>query len=203
MTKRPLPFGPLGREAVHLCIDMQRLFGERTDWHTPGVADVTPPVVRIAEHAPERAIYTRFWTPKSIEHANGQWQAYYRRWQSVLADRNDADLYGLVPELRGFVPPGQTLDKLGFSAFDAPELEPMLKRLGASTLILTGVETDVCVLSTLFAAIDRGYRIVLVEDAVASSDPASHAATLKHVIPRFDRQVEVTDTASLLEQWQP
>ncbi len=202
MTGRALPFGSLGREAVHLCIDMQRLFSEKTDWHTPGVAEVTPPIVRIAQHAPERAIYTRFRAPKQIEHAKGQWRTYYRRWQSVLADRNDADLYDLVPELRPFVPPGQTLDKLGYSAFDAPELEPMLAKLGAKTLILTGVETDVCVLSTLFAAIDRGYRIVLVADAIASSDPASHAATLAHVIPRFDRQVEVTDTPSLLQQWQ-
>lgn len=203
MTARALPFGPLGREAVHLCIDMQRLFGEKTEWHTPGVADVTPAIVHIAKHAPERAIYTRFRAPQQIEHAKGQWQTYYRRWQSVLADRNEDDLYDLVPELRAFVPPGQTLDKLGYSAFDAPELEPMLQRLGAKTLILTGVETDVCVLSTLFAAIDRGYRIVLVEDATASSDPASHDATLAHVIPRFDRQVEVTDTDALLQQWQP
>lgn len=203
MTVRALPFGPLGREAVHLCIDMQRLFAEKTDWHTPGVADVTPAIFRISQHAPERAIYTRFRAPDRIEDAQGQWQTYYQRWQSVLADRNEDDLYGLVPELRPFTPPGHLLDKYGFSAFDSPELETMLNRLGAKTLILTGVETDVCVLSTLFAAIDHGYRIVLVEDAIASSDPASHEATLAHVIPRFDRQVEVTDTQSLLLQWQP
>jgi nicotinamidase-related amidase len=199
----PLLFGPLGREAVHLCIDMQRLFAETTDWHTPGVANVTPAIVRIAQHAPERAIYTRFRAPGTIEEAQGQWRIYYQRWQSVLADRNDDDLYGLVPELRAFTPPGHLLDKYGFSAFDSPELETMLKKLGAETLILTGVETDVCVLSTLLSAIDRGYRILLIEDAIASSDPASHEATLRHVIPRFDRQVEVTDTQSLLQQWQP
>jgi nicotinamidase-related amidase len=203
MSRRPLPFGSLGREAVHLCIDMQRLFGEETEWHTPGVADVTPAILRIARHAPERAIYTRFRAPERIEQAKGQWQTYYRRWQSVLADRNEPGLYDLVPELRPFVPPGLLLDKYGYSAFDAPELEPMLERLGATTLILTGVETDVCVLATLLGAIDRGHRVVLVEDAIASGNPASHAATLAHVIPRFDRQVEVTDTASLLEYWQP
>ncbi|MEZ5923178.1 MAG: isochorismatase family cysteine hydrolase [Hyphomicrobiaceae bacterium] len=203
MNRQPLPFGPLGREAVHLCIDMQRLFGEATEWHTPGVVDVTPAIVRISSKAPDRNIFTRFRAPLQIEHAKGQWQTYYQRWHSVLADRNDEDLYDLVPELRRFVPPGQVLDKLGYSAFDAPSLEPMLQELKAATLILTGVETDVCVLSTLFGAIDRGYRIILVADAIASSDPASHEATLAHVIPRFDRQVEVTDTASLVEHWHP
>jgi nicotinamidase-related amidase len=182
---------------------MQRLFGERTEWHTPGVGEVTPPIVRIARHAPHSAIYTRFRAPEAIEHAKGQWQTYYRRWESVLADRNDADLYGLVHELRPFVPPGRILDKRGFSAFDSPELEQLLRDLGVEALILTGVETDVCVLSTLLGAIDRGYRVVLVEDAIASSDPASHTAILAHVIPRFDRQVEVTDTATILDTWQP
>jgi nicotinamidase-related amidase len=203
MTERLLPFGRLGREAVHLCIDMQRLFGDRTEWHTPGVADITAPILRIARHAPDRAIYTRFRTPQTIGGAERQWQAYYRRWQSVLADRNDADLYDLVHALRGFVPPGRVVDKLGFSAFDAPDLAALLHGLGATALVLTGVETDVCVLSTIFGAIDRGYRIVLVADAVASSDSAAHAATLRHIVPRFDRQVEVTDTDSLLRSWRP
>jgi len=30
-----LRFGPLGPSAVHLCIDMQTFFAERTDWHVP------------------------------------------------------------------------------------------------------------------------------------------------------------------------
>lgn len=200
---RGLRFGPLGRNAVHLCIDMQRLFAEPTDWHTPALAGIAPPIVRIATQAPERTIFTRFRAPEHIHHAKGQWQTYYEHWTSVLGHRNEDDLYDLIPELRPFVPPGRTLDKFGFSAFDAPELEPMLAGLGAQTLILTGVETDVCVLSTLFGGIDRGYRIVIVEDAVASSDEASHAATLAHIIPRFDRQIEILDTQTLLQQWTP
>lgn len=203
MSTAGLNFGPIGRDAVHLCIDMQRLFAEETEWHTPAMAQVTPPIVRISGHAPARAIFTRFWAPQHLYDAKGAWQTYYERWQSVLAHKNEDDLYGLIPELRLFVPPGQILDKFGFSAFDAPELEPMLARLGAKTLVVTGVETDVCVLSTLFGAIDRGYRIVLVEDAIASSDPASHTATLTHVIPRFDRQIEVIDTQTLLTHWTP
>ena len=30
-----LRFGPLGPNVLHLCIDMQTLFAERTDWHVP------------------------------------------------------------------------------------------------------------------------------------------------------------------------
>ena len=30
-----LRFGPLGESAVHICVDMQRLFAEDTPWRTP------------------------------------------------------------------------------------------------------------------------------------------------------------------------
>ena len=43
-----LRFGPLGPSAVHLCIDMQTLFAERTDWHVPWLERVLPAVVRLA-----------------------------------------------------------------------------------------------------------------------------------------------------------
>jgi hypothetical protein len=37
-----LPYGRLTRSCAHLCIDMQNLFPERTDWHTPWMARVLP-----------------------------------------------------------------------------------------------------------------------------------------------------------------
>jgi nicotinamidase-related amidase len=48
----------------------------------------------------------------------------------------------------------------------------------ASTLILTGVTTEVCVSSTLRTAVDRGYRCITVRDACASSYADLHAASL-------------------------
>ena len=44
-----LRFGPLGPRAVHLCVDMQTLFAERTDWHVPWLERVLPAVTRLAE----------------------------------------------------------------------------------------------------------------------------------------------------------
>src|SRR4051812_36574911 len=56
----PLPFGPLGARTVHLCVDMQNLFAEETPWNTPWMKRVLPVVTRIAEHHPERTVFTRF-----------------------------------------------------------------------------------------------------------------------------------------------
>lgn len=203
MSTRALPFGPIGPHAVHVAVDMQRLFAEQTEWHTPALAGIIAPIARIAAHAGARSIFTRFRAPLLAEDAPGQWRTYYRRWRSVLASRNEAALYDLVPRLAALVPPAAVIDKPGYSAFGVPAFEAALDRLGADTLIITGVETDVCVLATVLGAVDRGLRVILVTDALASSAPAAHAATLEHVIPRFDQQIELIDTATLLQCWTP
>ena len=59
-----LRFGPLGPKAVHLCIDMQTLFAERTDWHAPWLERVLPTVMRLAKARRERSVFTRF----ALEH---------------------------------------------------------------------------------------------------------------------------------------
>jgi hypothetical protein len=55
-----LRFGPLGPQAVHLCVDMQTLFAERTDWHVPWLL---PPVTRLAQAPRERTVFTRLCRP--------------------------------------------------------------------------------------------------------------------------------------------
>ena len=41
----PLHFGALGITCAHVCVDMQRLFAEPTDWATPWMRRVLPQVV--------------------------------------------------------------------------------------------------------------------------------------------------------------
>jgi hypothetical protein len=59
-----LAYGKLGNASIHLCCDMQRLFAEQTEWHTPWMRRVIPLARRIAEAHPARTIfytvYSRF-----------------------------------------------------------------------------------------------------------------------------------------------
>ncbi len=203
MNIEGLRFGPIGKRAVHAAIDMQRLFAEETEWASPVVFAIEPDVSRICAHAPHLTLFTRFLTPKRAEDAHGQWQIYYRHWKSVLAGNLDPDLLDLLPPLRRFVPPARVIDKYAHSAFEAPQFQAALDELGADTIIFTGVETDVCVLATALTAIDRGYRTILVSDAIASSSPGGHSSALDSIYPRFDQQVELLDTNSLLKAWTP
>lgn len=70
------------------------------------------------------------------------------------------------------------IDKAGYSAFYATDLERIFRAKGVEKLILAGVTTDVCVHSTLRDATDRGYECLVVEDACAATDPANHHAAL-------------------------
>ena len=198
-----LRFGPIGKRAVHACIDMQRLFAGETEWAAPVVYEIAPRVERICVHAPHLTLFTRFLTPERAEDAQGQWQIYYRHWKSVLSSTIDADLLDLIPPLRRFVPPARVIDKYVHSGFEAPSFQQALDELKADTIIFTGVETDVCVLATALTAIDRGYRTILISDAIASSSPEGHRASLDSVYPRFDQQVEVIDTDTVLKAWSP
>ena len=49
-----------GETAVHLCVDMQRIFAEATDWQMPWLERVLPNIVSITSAHPERTIFTRF-----------------------------------------------------------------------------------------------------------------------------------------------
>ena len=71
----------------------------------------------------------------------------------------------------------------------------------ARTLTITGAETDVCVLATVFGAIDFGYRVVLATDALCSSSDTTHDALLTLYQERFAQQIEAADAATILTNW--
>jgi nicotinamidase-related amidase len=75
--------------------------------------------------------------------------------------------------------PGEVvIDKPGYSAFAATDLERILITRGVRHLILCGLTTDVCVHSTLRDATDRGYECLLVGDLCAATEEANHHAAL-------------------------
>lgn len=78
------------------------------------------------------------------------------------------------------VQPGDiVIDKPGYSAFHATDLDHILRARGIETLVLAGVTTDVCVHSTLRSAIDRGYDCLTIADATACHDPLVQRAMLQ------------------------
>jgi nicotinamidase-related amidase len=72
---------------------------------------------------------------------------------------------------------------------------------GTDGLIITGSETDVCVLATVMGAVDFGYRVILVRDAVCSSSDEGHEAMLDIFHRRYTEQIETADAEDILSRW--
>jgi nicotinamidase-related amidase len=106
-----------------------------------------------------------------------------------------------MPPLAALAPPARVFDKPVYSAFAGYRLHQHLQERGADTLIVTGSETDMCVLATVIGAVDHGYRVILVTDAVCSSSDEGHDALLKLYSERYSLQIETCDAETILSSW--
>ena len=91
------------------------------------------------------------------------WQRYYSRWRETTRERINPALLELLPPLSSLSPPA-IIDKTKFSGFAEPQLLSHLQARDANGLVITGSETDVCVLGTVLGAVDLGYRVITVRE---------------------------------------
>lgn len=105
-----------------------------------------------------------------------------------VAGRREFDfLDDLAPQ------PGEpVVTKLSASAFTSSSIDALLRNLEVESIIFTGVSTSQCVDLTARDAADRGYRCVVVADAVAEDRPDYHEWTLEQFRRLFGR-VATTD----------
>jgi nicotinamidase-related amidase len=192
---------PLTTTAIHLCVDMQRLYAEDTEWALPWLPRVLPQIVALCELEPKRSVFTRFVPARHPGEGQGTWRRYYNRWASMTVERIGPDMVDLVPELARFVPPAEVVDKPVYSPWLGSDLHRRLRARDCDTLVISGGETDMCVLAAVLGAVDFGYRTVLVSDAVCSASDASHDAMLDLFRRRYGQHVEIANAAEVAELW--
>ena len=162
---------------------------------------VLPVVATLAGRHPERTLFTRFIPPERPDELPGMWQRYYTRWRLATREHLDLDLLELMPPLAALCPPAAVIDKTRYSGFAEPKLLAHLREREADALIISGSETDVCVLATVLSAVDLGYRVIVVRDAVCSSSDEGHDMLLRLYHTRFSEQIETADAATILSRW--
>lgn len=159
--------------AVLVVIDMQPVFAEPgSPWAAPRFAEALPVVRALAERAgADRTVFTRFVAP---EHPEGAWVAYYADWPFALQPE-DAPAYAVVPELADLAADAAVVTATTFGKWGsdlAAHVRP------GDTMLLAGVSTDCCVLSTALPAADAGVAVRVVAEACAGADDESHARAL-------------------------
>ena len=149
---------------------MQRVFGEPgSPWLAPRFGEILGPVRDLVTAFRPDVVFTRFLAPARPA---GAWLQYYEAWPFALQPP-DARIYELVDDFAAGA--GPTADSTTFSKW-GPDLAG---RVGpANELVLAGVTTDCCVLSTAVAAADAGVAVRVVADACAGVDDESHARAL-------------------------
>ena len=175
-------------------IDMQRIFGEPESlWYAPGFGAASAAAVRLRRAFGSRVALTRFLAPATPEQA---WVSYYEAWPFAL-DPANAALYDLVPDFP--VDDAVVIDRTTFGKWDA-ETE---KALGQPReIVVAGVSTDCCVLSTALAAADAGIHVRVVEDACAATDAFAHRRALD-VMASYAPLIEITSVEAVLASLAP
>lgn len=83
---------------------------------------------------------------------------------------------GLGPtneQIRALFPAFAPLTKTSFNSFAVPGFAAAVEAAGARTVVLVGTEAHICVQQTALGALDRGYGVHIVADAVGSRTPAN------------------------------
>lgn|SRR5215217_5035218 len=194
MTKNP--------SVVHLCVDVQNMFAADSDWHTPWLDKVLPAIEAIVERAPRNTIFTRFIPPLEAGDEIGTWREYYTRWPSMVRSRLATDMLQVVPTLARHIPPARHFDKNRYSPWLFGDLDATLRTEGVETLIVSGGESDVCVMATVLGAVDLGYRTIVATDALFGSANQTHDAALTVFHSRFGQQLTACSTQQLLDNWE-
>jgi nicotinamidase-related amidase len=108
--------------------------------------------------------------------------------------------HGIIDELAPW-PHETIIDKPGFGAFYATDLELVLRAGGISALVIAGVTTDICVHSTLREAMDRGFDCSTVADACAAGDPHVHEAMLACIAGEGGILGSVSSSDEVIAAW--
>jgi nicotinamidase-related amidase len=90
--------------------------------------------------------------------------------------------------------------KTRVGAFSTTDLHDQLQDLGIDTLVLAGISTSGVVLSTVVEAHDLDYRVFVLADGCADTDPEVHAFLLEKILPRRGEVITLAELPALLSR---
>ena len=169
-------------------IDMQEVFRHpESQWHVPRYATAETHIEEILRTHPEHVVWTRF-VRDPLE--TGSWREYYERWDKCRED-TDSQVWNLTMPVE---PHHEVLTLPTFSKWG----DALANLTDASQrIVICGVATDCCVLSTVLGAVDAGKPVTVVSDACAGVTDEAHDQTLS-LLSLLHPMVEIVTTEQFL-----
>lgn len=163
--------------AVLLVIDMQRESLPDGLYGVPKMKEVTENCYQVIQASREYSIpvvYTQhIHRPSGVDAAPGEPRAADGCTPLTYRGKAAEILPELIPQSKDVV-----IQKSRYSAFYGTELTSVLKGLKAKELILTGVTTDGCVMTSVWDALAQDWPVTLVKDACGATSEGSHASAV-------------------------
>jgi nicotinamidase-related amidase len=155
--------------------------------YVPGGAAIIPALSRLLDRARARGVPVVYIVhqirPDGSDARSPFWQEaenvgdlYPNVREQIVGSRWTQIASGLEP-----VKGDHVLPKKRYGAFSGNDLAFLLSNLGVETLIVTGVETEICVLATAYHGFNEDYRVVVARDGTAGLDDELADASLRIV----------------------
>lgn len=103
-----------------------------------------------------------------------------------------------LPAIREAAGDACFFEKMHFSCTGEPGVLEMLRAAGRRQIVLTGMETHVCVLQTAFGLVEAGFSVFLVADAASSRSPENRSAAIERMRAGG---VHIVTTEMVLFEW--
>jgi len=97
----------------------------------------------------------------------------------IVTEQYRKGLGSTLPELSALCKDSTNLEKLFFNCMKDDAIKDEILKSGKKTVILTGIESLICVFQTALTLIDMGYTVVIASDGVASRRKHDWKTTLK------------------------
>lgn len=177
-----------------MVVDMQHVFADPdSPWASPDYPSASAAIRRLRPLFGRRVALTRFVAP---EVPRGSWVAYYQQWPFALDPARQMQ-YNLMPEFP--VDDATVISRPTFNKWDAQTRAALGD---TDEIVLTGVATDCCVISTALVAADDGVHVRLVADACGGSTKEDHDRAVA-VMALYGPMIEVTTVEAVLAQLAP
>ncbi len=100
---------------------------------------------------------------------------------SVITEQYPDGLGQTLNEIKNSLPNADYVEKTSFSAFNEESFQNLLKLKNRKQIILSGIETHICVLQTAFDILCTGCNVFVVQDATASRSEENKQAGLRRL----------------------
>ena len=97
----------------------------------------------------------------------------------------------MIPELQNLLKGIPTIERTTVNAWDDPRVASAIEKTGRKKLIMTALWTEACLTFPAIDALNEGYEVYVVVDAVGGTSVTAHEAALRRIEQAGGKMISV------------